>query len=55
MWIRASLYRGTGLAILFCLLIPAAFSQTLVGKVVKIQDGDTLTLLVDRAQSRLRK
>ena len=39
------------LTFLFCLTIQA---ETLTGKVVRIADGDTFTLLVDKKQHRIR-
>ncbi|OYY94450.1 MAG: hypothetical protein B7Y41_06340 [Hydrogenophilales bacterium 28-61-23] len=39
---------------LFLLVAQPAFSETLTGYVVGITDGDTLTLLVDKQQHRIR-
>ena len=38
-------------SLLFCLCIQA---ETLTGKVVRIADGDTFTLLIDKKQHRIR-
>ena len=47
--------RGTALiAIALMLMTLAAHSDTLTGHVVGISDGDTLTLLVDRQQYKIR-
>jgi uncharacterized membrane protein YidH (DUF202 family) len=57
MWTRtalALLCQGIGLSILLFLVVPCALAQTLVGKVVKVQDGDTLTVLVNRTQICVR-
>jgi endonuclease YncB( thermonuclease family) len=57
MWTRTALalpFQGIRLSILLFLIVPCAFAQTFVGKVVKVQDGDTLTVLVNKAQIRVR-
>jgi endonuclease YncB( thermonuclease family) len=57
MWTRtafAVLWQGIRLSVLFFFVVSGALAQTLVGKVVKIQDGDTLTVLVNKAQIRVR-
>lgn len=41
-------------AIAFMLLAPSVNAKTLTGQVVGITDGDTLTLLVDRQQYKIR-
>lgn len=47
--------RGTVLiAITLMLMTSAASSDTLTGRIVGISDGDTLTLLVDRQQYKIR-
>ena len=46
MWIRSGLFllwQGIRLSIFFFFVVPGALAETLVGKVVKVQDGDTLT------------
>jgi endonuclease YncB( thermonuclease family) len=42
------------LLVLACLAAPSAWAETYSGKVVRISDGDTLTLLVDRKQIKVR-
>jgi endonuclease YncB( thermonuclease family) len=42
------------LLLLFVLASPTAWGATLHGRVVKVSDGDTLTLLVDRKQVKVR-
>jgi len=42
------------LLLLFVLAAPAAWAETLHGKVVGVSDGDTLTLLIDRKQVKVR-
>jgi len=42
------------LLLLLVLAAPAAWGETVVGRVVKVSDGDTLTLLVDRKQVKVR-
>src|SRR3954470_21671056 len=42
------------LLVLTYLAAPAAWAETYTGKVVRISDGDTLTLLVDRKQIKVR-
>ena len=42
------------LLLLLVLAAPAAWAETLVGKVVKVSDGDTLTLLVESKQVKVR-
>jgi endonuclease YncB( thermonuclease family) len=42
------------LLLLFVLAAPAAWGETLHGMVVKVSDGDTLTLLVERKQIKVR-
>ncbi len=41
------------LLLLLCLILPAQ-ARTLTGRVVGVSDGDTLTLLVDRKQYKIR-
>lgn len=40
--------------LLLALLAQSAWAETLVGKVVRISDGDTLTVLVERKQFKVR-
>ena len=40
--------------LLLLLVVEAAWADTLVGKVVRVSDGDTLTLLVERKQITVR-
>ena len=42
------------LLLLLVLAAPAAWAETLHGKVVRVSDGDTLTLLVDHKQIKVR-
>jgi endonuclease YncB( thermonuclease family) len=42
------------LLLLLVLAAPAAWAETYQGKVVRVSDGDTLTLLVDRKQIKVR-
>jgi endonuclease YncB( thermonuclease family) len=42
------------LLLLFVLAAPAAWAQALSGKVVRVSDGDTLTLLIDRKPVTVR-
>ncbi len=44
------------LATLFVLvlLVPSSWADSLSGRVVKVYDGDTITLLIDRTQYRIR-
>ena len=42
------------LLLLFVLAAPAAWAVTLTGKVVRVSDGDTLTVLVDHKQVKVR-
>src|SRR5688572_32072452 len=42
------------LLLLLLVLAHPAWAETIVGKVVKVSDGDTLTLLVDRKQVKVR-
>lgn len=52
---KSDFNRGTVLiAIMLMLMSSAANSDTLTGHVVGITDGDTLTLLVDRQQYKIR-
>ena len=44
----------TGLMLCLALAAALAAAGELVGKVVSVQDGDTLTVLVDRRQARVR-
>lgn len=44
----------TLLLALLVLVAPAAGADTIVGKVVRVSDGDTLTVLVDRKQVTVR-
>jgi endonuclease YncB( thermonuclease family) len=41
--------------VLFLALVPAAWAQTVTGKVVRVADGDTLTILdAGKRQHRIR-
>jgi endonuclease YncB( thermonuclease family) len=42
------------LPILVVLAAPAAWAESLQGKVVRVSDGDTITLLVERKQVKVR-
>jgi|SRR5688572_23628137 endonuclease YncB( thermonuclease family) len=42
------------LLLLLLVLAHPAWAETIVGKVVKVSDGDTLTLLVEREQIKVR-
>ena len=42
------------LLLLVVLAAPAAWAETLTGTVVRVSDGDTLTLLVERKQVKVR-
>ena len=42
------------LLLLLVLAAPAARAETLQGKVVRVSDGDTLTLLIERKQVKVR-
>ena len=42
------------LLLLFVLAAPAAWADTLTGKVVRVSDGDTLTVLVAQKQVKVR-
>jgi len=42
------------LLLLLVLAAPAAWAETYQGKVVRVSDGDTLTLLIDRKQVKVR-
>ena len=42
------------LLLLLLVLAQPAWAQTIVGKVVRVSDGDTLTLLVERTQVKVR-
>jgi endonuclease YncB( thermonuclease family) len=42
------------LLLVLALAVPTAWAQTFSGKVVRVSDGDTLTLLVDRKQIKVR-
>ena len=42
------------LAIVLLVITPLTLAETLYGNVVGITDGDTLTLLVDRTQIKVR-
>ena len=46
--------RARALLLLFFVLAAPAWAETLAGKVVRVSDGDTLTLLVDRKQVKVR-
>jgi len=46
--------RARWLLLLILLAAPAAWGETFNGKVVRVSDGDTLTLLVDRKQIKVR-
>src|SRR5262245_4968527 len=46
--------RARLLLLALALAAPAAWADTFVGKVVRISDGDTLTVLVDRKQVTVR-
>jgi endonuclease YncB( thermonuclease family) len=57
MWARtalALLWQGIRLSVFFFFVVSGVFAQTLVGKVVKVADGDTLTVLVNKRQVRVR-
>lgn len=45
---------GLSLALFACTISPPALAETIVGKVVKIQDGDTLTVLDGKRERRIR-
>ena len=48
-------FRGILLAVLLALLVGNSLAQSLVGRVVGVTDGDTVTLLVDgRVQHKIR-
>ena len=40
--------------LLFTILVTPTFPDTIVGRVVGVSDGDTLTVLVDREQVKVR-
>src|SRR5215510_9090601 len=46
--------RARTLLLALLLVAPAAWGETFVGKVVKVSDGDTLTVLVERKQVKVR-
>jgi len=46
--------RARTLLLALLLVAPAAWGETFVGKVVKVSDGDTLTVLVERKQITVR-
>ena len=48
------MYARTLLLALLILAVPSGWAETLVGKVVRVSDGDTLTLLIDRKQVSVR-
>lgn len=55
MTLREQQVRGILLAVLFALLVGNSLAQSLVGRVVGVTDGDTVTLLVDgRVQHKIR-
>ncbi len=46
--------RWTAGVVALFLLIPTAWADTLTGRVVKVYDGDTITLLIDHTQYKIR-
>ncbi len=55
MWTSGErLKRQAAAAVLLLALIPFSSADTLTGRVVKVYDGDTITLLIDNKQYKIR-